>query len=173
MLFFKVWTVLYDFEKGAASLKTWTKTGTVFNNQPTYGDNTKARKRGSANVNGAWWIGGAENRPSVSAKAGGLQGDKPKGTLTSPSFLITGYKLRFLIGGGCDINVVRVELEVEEKIVAKATGKCSEAMAAVEWDISCYLGKSAMVRAVDSSSAGWAHINFDHIEMFSIVNSKD
>ncbi|KXJ18052.1 Fibropellin-1 [Exaiptasia diaphana] len=163
-----VWTKLYDFEKGKDSLSTWTLTGTAFSNQPTYGDNPTARKKEPSNHKGNWWIGGAENRPSPSDKAGAVQLDKPQGNLTSPSFLITGYKLRFLIGGGCDSNVVRLELEVDEEIVAMATGKCLETMVTSEWDVSCYLGKLAKVRAVDQSSTGWGHINFDNIEIPSL-----
>ena len=41
-----------------------------------------ARKRGQpANQRGDWWIGGAEDRPSKSVRAGQIQGDAPKGTL--------------------------------------------------------------------------------------------
>ena len=65
---------------------------------------------------GNWWIGGAEDRPSESATAGQLQGDDPQGTLTSPSFIITGEMISFLIGGGCHLNDARVELVVGDKV---------------------------------------------------------
>jgi len=52
----------FDFEHGIAG---WERTGTVFNNQPTFGDNPTARNRGEPSKHqGSWWIGGAENRPS-------------------------------------------------------------------------------------------------------------
>ena len=95
----------------------WVKTGTAFNNQPTYGDNPTARNREQpANQQGNWWIGGAEDRPSESATAGQQQGDGPQGTLTSPSFIITGEMISFLIGGGCNMNDARVELVVGDKV---------------------------------------------------------
>ena len=88
--------VKFDFEHG---ISDWTKTGTAFENQPTYGDNPTARGRGQpANLKGDWWIGGYENRQSPSSPAGEIQGDGPQGTLTSPTFRIMGGKLSFLIG---------------------------------------------------------------------------
>ena len=104
----------FDFEGG---IDGWDKTGTAFNNQPTYGDNPTARNRGQpANQQGDWWIGGYENRPSKSASAGKIEGDGPQGTLTSPYFTITGKYIFYLIGGGCDINTVRAELIVDNKV---------------------------------------------------------
>ena len=104
----------FDFENG---IDDWEKTGTVFDNQPTFGDNPTARKRGQpANQQGDWWIGGAENRSSKLMPAGGLQDDGPQGTLTSPYFKIIGNNISFLIGGGCYINTTRAELVIDKKV---------------------------------------------------------
>lgn len=141
------------------------KTGSAFNNQPTYGDNPTARKRGQpANQRGDWWIGGAEDRPSKSAKAGQIQGDAPKGTLTSPYFRIIGGHISFLIGGGCDIKTVRAELIVDNKVVRHTTGECDETMKRKAWDVQAYVGRRARVKLVDLSSTGWGHINFDDLK---------
>ena len=105
----------FDFEDG---IDGWTRTGTAFNNQPTYGDNPTARsRREPANQQGDWWIGGYEDRPSEATPAGQTQGDNPQGTLTSPHFNITGKTISFLIGGGCDINTIRAELLMESQVV--------------------------------------------------------
>ena len=98
----------FDFEDG--TLQGWVKTGTVFNNQPTCGDNPTARHRGQpAKQQGNYWIGGYENRHRPYNKPGAIQGDGPKGTLTSPLFKITGRYITFLLGGGCDTAWIRAE----------------------------------------------------------------
>ena len=104
----------FDFEAGTHG---WKRTGTAFNNQPTYGDNPTARnRRQPANQQGDWWIGGYENRPSKAATPGAVQGDGPQGTLDSPFFKIVGKRISFLIGGGCDIKKVRAELIVDHQV---------------------------------------------------------
>ena len=51
-----------DFESG--DLRGWTRTGTAFDTQPTYGDNPTARRRGQpSNHQGNYWIGTYENYP--------------------------------------------------------------------------------------------------------------
>lgn len=153
---------LFDFENG---LSGWIKTGTAFNNQPTYGDNPTARNRGQPSRHkGDWWIGGFEDRPSPSHLAGGTQGDGPQGTLTSPSFVIGGHTFKFLIGGSCRIAEIRAELLVEGNVVLQETGDCNESMTERIWDVTGFKYKEAQLRLVDAQSGGWGHINFDHFE---------
>ena len=153
--------VKFDFEDG---ISNWTKTGTAFDNQPTYGDNPTARGRGEpANLKGDWWIGTYENRPSPSSPAGATQGDGPQGTLTSPTFRIIGGKLSFMIGGGCNASTVYAELLIDQVPVFKATGRCRETMEERHWDVSAHHGKEAQLRLVDNDSRIWVHINFDHM----------
>ena len=100
--------------------------GNAFNNQPTYGDNSLQRGKGPANHKGNWWIGGFENRPSPSHQVGANQSDVPQGAMTSPCFGINGNSLRFLTGGSCFVNEIRVELIVDGNVVFRETGDCSE-----------------------------------------------
>ena len=84
--------VVFNFEDGPASLKDWGRTGTAFNNQPTYGDNVKARRKDQvANNQGDYWIGTYENRPDNSTPPGSRSGDFPQGSMISPEFQITGF----------------------------------------------------------------------------------
>jgi hypothetical protein len=156
------WQVIFDFENGKTG---WTLTGTAFDNQPTYGDNPTARGRGQPSKHvGDWWIGGFENRPSPSDLYGRTQGDQPKGTMTSPRFVIQGSKLRFLIGGGRNVQKERAELLIGGNVVAKETGPCSETMVTRYWDVMGYHGQTAQLRLVDEGTGAWDHINFDHLE---------
>ena len=145
-------------------MSNWTLNGTAFNNQPTYGNNTLARNRKS-NHKGDWWIGTYENRSSPSEPFGGQQGDSRKGSLTSPSFQITGKLLTFLIGAGCNNPHIRAELIVDGEVVRKETpAACIEAMREKSWNVTDYAGKNAQLRLVDHSSGDWGHINFDHLQ---------
>ena len=146
--------------------------GTPFNNQPTYGNNTLARglEYGS-NYKGDWWIGTYENRSSPSEPFGGQQGDGPQGSMTSPSFQITGKLLTFLIGAGCTrkksdtVPNIRAELIIGGEVVRKETPKeCDEAMKEKSWNVTGYAGKNAQLRLIGHYLGYWGHINFDHLQ---------
>ncbi|KXJ29326.1 hypothetical protein AC249_AIPGENE29065 [Exaiptasia diaphana] len=93
------------------------------------------------------------------------QGDGPQGTATSPPFLIMGTKVTFLIGGGSDINVVRLELLIGGVLVDKtANTKNVVTMEQQEIDTSSLKGQVSQVRIVDNSSGGCGFIYVDHIQ---------
>ena len=46
----------------------------------------------------------------------------------------------------------------------RATGKCTETMERVVWDVSKFRGQTAMIRVVDASTVLWAHINVDDFQ---------
>ena len=149
--------------------------GTAFNNQPTYGNNPSARTynpyKHESNHKGDWWIGTYENRSSPSEPFGGQQGDGPQGSLTSPSFQITGKLLTFLIGAGCTraasdtVPNIRAELIIGGEVVRDETPKaCKEAMTEKSWNVTDYAGKNAQLRLVDHFSGHFGHINFDHLQ---------
>jgi hypothetical protein len=154
--------ITWDFESG--DLRGWTPTGEAFNSQPTLGDNPTARHRGQpSNHQGNYWIGSFEKRHTAADPPGQIQDDGPQGTLTSQPFTISSQSVSFLIGGGCDLNAVRVELLVDGQVVQRATGKCAETMERVRWNVSPFIGRAAQIRLIDASSGGWGHINFDDV----------
>ena len=162
-----------DFETG--DLTDWEKDGVAFDFQPTWGDNPTARNRGQPSQHqGDWWLGLYEKYqgPKIGKKLGqnpgGTQGDGPQGTLTSIEFTIVGETMNFLIGGGNhpwkdDPGPCSVNLEIKGKVVRTSTGKATETMIRVEWDLSGLKGDTAQIVVVDQNSGGWGHPNFDDI----------
>ncbi len=163
--------VTLDFETG--SLLGWQKTGTAFDFQPTLGDNPTARHRGQPSRHqGSYWIGTYEKyQGRAGQRPGGIQGDRPVGTLTSRPFTISDDKLSFLVGGGSSRKTC-VELLVHDPIeqtyvpVKWASGRNTETMSRVVWDISSLKGRSARLRIVDGSSGPWGHINADDFRFY-------
>jgi hypothetical protein len=162
-----------NFEKGTTD--GWVKTGTAFNYQPTLHDNSTARDRGQpSNHEGNFWIGTFEKYQGLSyQKSGDIQGDAPKGTLTSQTFTIPKGSLSFLVGGGASFDT-RVELLISGKSVLFASGKYIETMHRVTWDLNPWVGKQGQIRIVDNSSGNWGHINADDFQFSnSVLDGKD
>ncbi len=158
-----------DFETG--DLRGWQARGVAFRNQPTLGDNPTARNRNQPSRHqGKWWIGTFERyQGRERERAGSTQGDKPQGTLQSAEFTVPAGSLTFLIGGGASFET-RVELivlneggdpEFNQIRAFQASGRNTETMHRVTWDLTEYEGRQGFVRIVDASSAGWGHINAD------------
>jgi len=173
----------WDFEAG--TLSGWGTTGNAFQYQPTFGDNSYMRPVNPdlsyairqiaehSNVVGNYYIGTYEKHPGSpddysipdpNYPQGSYQGDVPVGTLTSEVFLIHGTKISFLIGGGCDIYTIYVELLVDGFGVARQTGKCAERMHTASFNVSNFQNRAGQLRIVDASSSSWGHINVDHFE---------
>ncbi len=170
-----------DFEEG--DLRGWTPTGTAFNFQPTLGDNTMARGAGNANLQGQYWVGTYERYQGLPAQSrGGIQGDRPTGTLTSAPFKIPNGTLNFLIGGGSSFEtraeLVLVErdsienVDIEKRILF-ASGHNSEAMTRITWDLAPYAGKTGKIRIVDGSVGSWGHINVDDFRFGTAPSISD
>ncbi len=156
-----------DFEDG--NLRGWEQTGNAFRFQPALGDNPTARQCGQpSNHQGRYWIGTYERyHGKPGQEPGDIQGDRPTGTLTSSTFTIPSGTLSFLVGGGSS-SQTRVELliiegtgEFNERRVLNASGRNTETMHRVTWELTPYAGKTGLIRIVDASSGGWGHINVD------------
>ena len=169
--------ITWDFETG--DLSGWTKTGSAFDYQPTYGDNPTARQRGQPSKHqGFYWIGSYEKYPGPDSSylPGTVQGDKPQGTLTSSTFTINTNEfnqISFLIGGGnhpWPTDPTCVNLEINGKMVKTAAGKNTETMERVTWYISSeYNGQEAVIKLYDMNSESWGYINFDDVKFEEIM----
>ncbi len=158
-----------DFEAG--DLRGWEKAGNAFDYQPTFGDNLAARGVGeSSNHQGSYWIGTFERFQGHSGQnPGDVQGESPQGVLTSTAFIIPAGTLSFLIGGGSRfetrVELVLVENLLDETRIYYESGKDSETMQRVTWDLHSYAGRIGRIRIVDVSSAQWGHINVDDFRL--------
>ena len=179
-------TTSWDFEAGR--LQGWTTSGTAFDFQPTYGDNSyyhaiyegdrdfyngiRARPMRSR-LRGRYYVGTFEKRPGdkvnyyaadPSYPQGTIQGDTPVGTMESQVFIIRGEQISFLIGGGCDPKTIYVELVVDGFSVARETGMCSEHMRRASFEVGLHKLRSAYIRVVDAEKGPWGHINVDDFQ---------
>lgn len=146
----------FDFEKG--SLADWSATGEAFTGQPIAGDAVAARRSDMRSQHqGKYWIGSFERK-----------GDQPTGTLVSSTFKIVQPYATFLVGGG-DSPETRVEIvdKAKEQVLAKYSGRGTEAMHLIVVDLKAHLGREVFVRLIDNASGGWGHINFDDFRLHS------
>lgn len=151
-----------NFEKG--DLTNWTATGDAFKYQPTKGDNPTVRGRNQPSKHqGKYWIGTFEKYNGKSELSPGqTQGDRPTGTLTSVSFVVSRERIVFLIGGGKHPDKEYAALVVDGREVLKTTGKRKETMHKVVWDVRKFAGKQAQIVIKDLHHSGWGHINADY-----------
>ncbi len=149
-----------DFEAG--SLKNWTARGDAMSDQPTKGDQRAARKRGSNNVQGDYWVGTLERYDGKVGKPGATRGDGPKGRLVSASFTMSKPYITFRIAGGSDINLLGVGLIVDgQELLGTASPDFNEEMRPVSFDVRALRGKSAKIVVVDNSDARRGFISAD------------
>ncbi|RYG26345.1 2,6-beta-D-fructofuranosidase [bacterium] len=144
--------VIADFE--GPTYGAWTATGTAFGSGPARGT-----------LSGQMAVSGFTGKGLVNSFLGG---DGATGTLSSPPFRIERKYIRFLIGGGKDVDRLRLELLIDGQVVRGATGPNdrpggSEALEPAEWDVRDLAGQSAQIRIVDEATGGWGHINVDGI----------
>lgn len=138
--------ILASFE--GQDFEGWKTNGTAFGTAPVTG--AIKRQNPVKGFEGTGFVNGFHN------------GDAGVGTLKSPTFVIDRDFLNFKIGGGRDLKRLSVALLVEGRTVEKATGKKSERLEWVSWDLRSHAGKEARIVVTDSSRDGWGHLSVDH-----------
>jgi non-lysosomal glucosylceramidase len=145
-----------DFEREA--YETWKAEGTAFGHGPV----AKGRVpdyQGDLGLHGQRGVNSHASAPGgdVGAK------DAATGTLTSQSFVIERNYITFLVGGGSHQGRTCLNLLVEDKVVATATGADNNRMRPHSWDVRKWAGKSARLQAVDNEKGAWGNVGFDHV----------
>ncbi len=149
--------VVFDFE--ARGLDGWTREGTAFGGGTVDGPLWDPRRRRAQG-----FVSAAGGRRWVSSFHGG---DAATGTLVSPPFRLDLPTLRFRVGGGRDRTRLVVRLRVKGQVVRRATAHNSERFRPVTWDVRPWLGRDAVLEAVDASSGAWGHLQLDEVWLLS------
>ncbi|MBW2456214.1 MAG: hypothetical protein JRI68_16970, partial [Deltaproteobacteria bacterium] len=140
--------VLFDFEGG--NYDGWDVSGEAFAGGPL---------RSPEHIRG---YGGR----FVASSWHGTKGDGATGRMVSPEFEIDREYLAFTIGGGRNQRCA-VELLVDGVQLRNATGRLSEVLVPVLWDVYVLRGRSVQIRVVDESTRGWGHVHVDDVVLFN------
>jgi len=144
--------IIADFE--TAGWGDWRATGDAFGPGPAQGTLPNQMK-----------VDGFLGKGLVNSFVGG---DGSVGTLTSKPFTIERPFIRFLIGGGKDVEKTCMNLVIAGKVVRNATGPNdkpggSETLIPAGWDVKEFAGQIATIQIIDQATGGWGHVNVDHI----------
>lgn len=138
--------VFDDFENG---ISQWTNKGTAFSSAPANG--------------------GHVNQPPPTGYTGSYlinsfaDEDRATGSLTSELFTISEKFINFRIGGGHHPDKVGIQLIINDEVVKSETGLNRETLHHVSWDVSEWMGESALLRIIDKESGSWGHTYIDDI----------
>lgn len=134
-------------------------------------------------IQGDHWIGTYENRPTASHPWAKQQGDIPMGTLVSPEVAynpLCHKYIHFLIGGGCNVSTLRIEVQVKPLGVptwqslptSRRTGTCIKANAPDERMKRVVIPTStlgiqagASIKLVIYDLSPFGHINIDDVQI--------
>lgn len=139
-----------DFESG--TWDGWTISGNAFSAVPA----TVSGSSGAPNVVGAQGRHYADTRSGNGAAA--------QGTAQSRDFTIAGDVIHFLIAGG-ESDSTALELWVDGRRVRSTSGRNSDELVRVAWDVADLQGKTAHLIVRDDSSADWGFVAVDDIHM--------
>jgi cytochrome c553 len=148
--------VFEDFESG--TYDGWEVTGTAFGDRPQTLA-TIAPYQGKINAVGKYFV----NSHNIRHGGGVSEGDAHKGTMTSRPFTIRRRCVTMLVGGGAHVGRTCVDLVIDGKTVLSATGRNSNQMFPIRWDVQKWHGQTARIRIVDDESGGWGNIGVDQI----------
>ena len=93
--------------------------------------------------------------------------DKQTGVLQSPTFVLEGDQVAFLIAGGFDEKRLYLGLvDVDSKeVLVRGGGSRDHLMRREVWDVSKWQGRTVYLQLVDQSPGGWGHLNVDDISV--------
>ncbi len=148
--------VFDDFESD--SYENWTVEGTAFGDRPIVAAQMPAYQ-GDVGAHGKQLVNSHNTRQGEDVRGG----DAHTGVMTSKPFTIERNYINFLIGGGAHQGQTCLNLLVDGKVAASATGRNDNRLHAASFDVRNLQGKTARLQIVDQVSGGWGNIGVDHI----------
>jgi hypothetical protein len=94
--------------------------------------------------------------------------DGSTGSLSSPPFVLSGDAITVEIGGGLAPGEAHVDLLVDGKPVASATGCGADVWGGRLWDTRAFRGRTATLAVVDASPDPWAHVEVDALDEWAV-----
>ena len=148
--------VFEDFESGR--FEKWTATGTAFGTGPLRVESLPGYQ-GKVNQQGRGFVNSHAGAPggTISEK------DDARGDLTSTEFTIVRRYVRLLLGGGGRPGETGIEVLVDGKVVASASGRDNNQMAETSIDLEGFAGRRARLRIIDRAGGAWGNTGADQI----------
>lgn len=145
------------------------RTGAISLGNPTFGDNPLYRGEATSGLKGNGFLGTREYYPgplSGRGAPGAMLGDSATGRLESHPFIVTGHRMRLLVGGGNFPGTCYVALvdAADGTILHSETGHGAVTMTPREWDLTADRGRTCRIVVVDQESATGGYLNVDEIE---------
>lgn len=132
----------------------WKTEGSAFGSGPIRKKDAPSYQ-GSFGGPGDWMVNSHATAPGNDVASR----DAATGKLASPPFRVNRKFLNFWIGGGNHPNRECLNVVVDGKVVATATGHNSEQMRLESLDVRAWEGQPAIIEIVDAETGGWGHIN--------------
>ncbi|GAB3662748.1 hypothetical protein GCM10028791_37980 [Echinicola sediminis] len=145
--------VFEDFESG--SYANWKVEGAAFGDRPYQKKNLSADQALNG-YEGDYFINGYNAREEIANP------DSLTGSLTSKTFEISHKYITFKLSGGAHKGSTAVNLLINGKVVRSESGRNSNTMSTVFFDVQEFLGKKAQLQIVDQHKGSWGHITADH-----------
>ncbi|MBI5095020.1 MAG: glucosylceramidase [Candidatus Hydrogenedentes bacterium] len=103
-------------------------------------------------------------------KSGDGYDDAMTGVIESPVFIVGGPTISFLIGGGSRASTRVALCTTDGREVISASGKDSEQMDRVTWNVRALIGKKVFIEVVDENTAGWGHVTCDDFVAQGVID---
>jgi non-lysosomal glucosylceramidase len=157
--------VLEDFEKD--TYEGWQVEGTAFGKGPVLKSQIPAYQ-GDVGGPGSRVVNSHASAPGNSV----AEKDGQVGKLTSRGFTIERNVIGFWIGGGNHPGKTCVNLVIDGRVVASATGRNDNRMRFEVFDVRKQQGKTAQIEIVDQETVAWGNIGVGRIAMTDNPVSK-